>query len=114
MGVSCLVLSALAEPESEADAQRPHMRQMYQPYGFNFGNYYNRYQYPGTYNFGYRHFGKREAEAEPEADPQVFYQLQNQMYQPYGFNYGYNFRNNYYNTYRFPNNYRTYGFNYGN
>merc|ERR1719384_1455519 len=100
---------------------------MYQPYGYNYGNYYNAYSYhPTTQNyFGYyRHgriLGKREAEAEPEADPQVFYHLQNQKYQPYGFNYGnfgnfrsnygYNFRNNYYNTYQFPGNYRTYGYN---
>merc|ERR1712241_1125501 len=53
---------AVAEPNADADAWGYYGR----PYGYGHGYYGRPY---GYYGYGYRHFGKRsaDAEAEPEA-----------------------------------------------
>merc|ERR1719481_248397 len=59
---------AEAEPTAVADA---HYGYGYGHIGYSYGHYphygYGHYPYHG-YGYGYRHHGKREAEATPEAD----------------------------------------------
>merc|ERR1712142_766775 len=65
--------SADAEPEADADAAADAYYGYYgRGYGYGYGLGYGRY-YGGYYGYpyagyGYRHFGKRSADAEPEAD----------------------------------------------
>merc|ERR1711971_1520566 len=90
---SLFVLSALAEPEAEADAQYGVYGGYYpMSYGYNRGYGYNNYNSYNRYNMYNRNFwGQRryvreaesEAEPEAEADAQYYHWNRGYGYSPY-------------------------------